>query len=387
MRPGHAGGEGAASPLASAAVGLRLIAALLSADARRPASWLAMVGTAIGTLLVSAMPAAWAMPLAWANGVVAAVVAIGHVPADAGLAASLSSARRMAIAWTVERAAWALLGLGLGWLASPDVTAGAVGIMAAVGAMAASLAVAVCRGGGCSTADAVSGVLGATVVSVLVTVGMMPRGAAIAQALVIPVWAALVVGLVAASVSSDRFPRLSREVTAGSGPLGHSLLRRWYDRLLMGGSLLAMVAWLLATEPHVALYGTVAALCVASLVFPEVLLAPVGAASAAWAHLAWQEGRPKPRWRRSQPMLLAAVVAGWPLLIATVLVPATRGIDAVLAAAGLACVVALASAGHAALMRQRIAGETVFALATLLVWLATVGLLQAFSAEMHLPIP
>jgi len=382
VRPGHAGGAEAASPLASAAVAGNLIAALISVDARRPASWLAMLGAANGILLIAAMPEGWAVLLAWANGVVAAVVAIGHVPADAGLAAGLAGGRRLAFVWTVERAAWALGGLGVGWLVSPGATAVAVVIAASAGGAGASLAVAVCRGRGCSTADAVSGVLGVTVVVMLIAAGMVPR---VPHGLSLLLWAVLAVGLVATSDASDRVPRLAREVTAGSGPLGHSPLRRWYDRLLMGGALVGMVGWLLATEPHVIAYGVVAVLGVASLVFPEVLLAPEGTAATAWTHLAWQEGRPTPRWRVVQPMLLAAVVTGWPLLIATVLVPATRGSDAVLAATGLASVVALAGAGHVALTRRKITGETAFAVATLLVWLVTVGILQAFFAEMNVP--
>ena len=385
MRSGHAGGAEAASPLASAAVVGNLLAALISVDARRPASWLAMLGAANGILLIAAMPEGWALLLAWANGVVAAVVAIGHVPADAGQAVGLAGARRLAIVWTVERAAWALCGLGLGWVVSLDATAVAVGIAAFAGGVAASLAVAVCRGRGCSTADAVSGVLGVTVVAVLIAAGMVPRVPGVAHGLLFLLWAVLAMGLVAACVAGDRVPRLAREVTAGSGPMGHSPLRRWYDRLLMGGALVGMVGWLLATEPHVIAYGVVAALGVASLVFPEVLLAAEGTAAAAWTHLAWQEGRRTPRWRVVQPMLLAAVVTGWPLLIATTLVPATRGIGAVLAAIGLASVVALAGAGHVALTRRRITGETAFAVAMLLVWLVTVGILQAFWAEMNVP--
>lgn len=387
MKPGHAGGERSASPPASAAVAVHLIAALVRVDARRPASWLAMAAAGSGLVLVLAMPQRWAVPLAWANGVVAALVAIGHVPAGAGLVAGLAGERRLAIAWTVARAGWPLLGLVLGGLASPHPTAVVVVITAAAGVTAASLAVAVCRGRGCSTADAVSGLLGVTVVAVGVTAGVLPHLPAIAQGLFLMIWTTLAVLLAATSVSSDRSATLPREVTAGSGPLGHAPLRRWYDRLLMVGALLGMVGWLLATEPHVALYGMVAALCVASLVFPEVLLAPEGTASAHWTHLAWQEGRRMPRWRALQPMLLAAVVTGWPLLIATVLVPATRGSDAVLAVGGLACVMALAGAGRAALVRQRLAGETVFAAATLLVWLAAVAISQAFLAEMPVPVP
>lgn len=361
-----------ASPAAGAwAPGLRLMGTLATADARRGASWLSAVGPAMALLLVQDLPSEVVFPLGWANGVLAAVLATGHVPRATGRIGGPGLDHRVTLAWTLERASWPCLGFVVLWSLGDAAAVGPC--WAGLGGVAASFVVlAGCRRFGCSTADAVSGTLALTVLAMLVAFDGPGPSSLIAGAVrFVSAWAVLAMALVATSAQVDRAAWLARDVGAGSGPLGFSELRRWYFRLMMAVALIGMVRWLFASEPKVGLYGLAGGLLAASFVLPEVLLSPSGASAGCWLHVAWQEGRRRSTWRMAQRSLLAAVVTGWPLMIALVLVPATRGAEALLAVGAIAAVVAVAGVTHAAVGRRLLCADTAFAMAALSVWWVT----------------
>ena len=361
-----------ASPTAGAwAQGLRLMGALVTADARRGASWLSAVGPALVLLLAHGLPSEVVFPLGWANGVLAAVLATGHVPRATGRIGGPGQDHRVALAWSLERAVWPCLAfMVVGILGG---TSAAQPCWAGVGGLAASgIVLAGCRRLGCSTADAVSGTLALTVMAMVVALDWPGQSSlTIGAVRFVTAWVVLAVALVATGAQVDRSAWLTREVAAGSGPLGFSELRRWYFRLMMAVVLIAMVRWLFASEPRVGLYGIAGGLLAASIVLPEVLLSPAGASAGCWLHVAWEEGGRRSTWREVQRSLLAAVVTGWPLMIALVLVPATRGAEALLAVAAIVAVVVVAAVAHAAVVRRLLSGDTAFAMAALSVWCAT----------------
>ncbi len=373
------------------AVILRLLWILAVVDARRGASWSVMLAAACGVLLVRLVPAELVLPIAWAHGVVIGVAAVGNVPRQLRCPASSFPPVGFSAIWMLERALWPVAGLWLGWswLIWKPPFESPMGVMlplAMGGVVAASAGLAGCRRLGCATADAASGVLSVTALATLAFMGLPQtlRGEQVNVVLLPVIWTTVLVLLLAAATQVDRHARLAREVTASSGPLGHSELRRWFYRLMMVGVLVGMVRWLLTTDPQVGLYGLVGGSLVASLVLPEVLLAPVTGPSAAWRQLAWVEGVQRSPWRRLQPWLVAAVVTGWPLLIAVALVPVVRGWMAVLAAASIACVVLTAMLAFLAVRRRLITADTAFAMTTVALWLAVVNGLTAFMPSVTL---
>lgn len=373
MRHAHAlGSRTRAAPAAGAWwVLLRLIGRLATADVRRGASWLSAACPALGLLALRDLPSDLVLPLGWATGLLAAVMATGHLPLTAGRIGVPGRERLVAWAWSLERAVWPSLGMAFVWgFGEPNLAVAGLG-----GLLAASVLLGACRRLGCSTADGISGTLAVTVVAAVIAFDWpdaLRMGVGIGRFLA--AWVGLAMGLVAASAQVDRSVSLPREGTAGSAMLGHSELRRWYHRLMMVAVLVAMVRWLFASEPEVGLYGLAGGLLAASLVLPEVLLASPGASADGWLALVGAAGGRRLFWQRWQRSVLAVVVTGWPLLIALLLVPATRSSEALLAAAAMAVVVVMAGGTHAAVRQRVLSGETAFAAAAIVIWgLAVLG--------------
>ena len=273
--------------------------------------------------------------------------------------------------WAVQRACWPLVGVSLGWWLCGGDALGEAWAVSIGGVFAAVGLLAGCRRVGCSPADAASGTLGVTVVATLALIGFPQqlRHVDLHVGPLLALWAAVAGGLLAGAAHVDHRHRLDRELTASSGPLGHSELRRWLFRLLMAGALFGMVRWLFSTEPQVALYGLVGGLLVAGFLLPEVLGSAAGPSADFWGHVAWREGSRRSPWRRWQPWLVAAVIPVWPLLIAVVLVPAVRGREALAAVAAIAAVVAAGMLAQFAVRRRLLAGDSACALALLTLWL------------------
>jgi hypothetical protein len=351
---------------------LRLIGRLATSDARRWACWLSAACPVLGLLALRDLPSHLVLPLGWATGVLAAVMAIGHLPLTAGLIGVPGRERLVAWAWSLERGLWPSLVMACMWvLGEPKVAAAGLG-----GLLGASLLLGACRRLGCSTADGISGTLALTVVASVIAShwpDAWQMGVGIGRFLT--AWVGLAMGLVAASAQVDRSVSLSREGTAGSAMLGHSELRRWFFRLMMAVVLVAMVRWLFASEPEVGLYGLAGGLLAASLVLPEVFLTSPGASADDWFAIVGEAGGRRSFRQRWQRSMLAVVVTGWPLLIAVLLVPATRNVETVLAAAAMAVVVVVAEGTRAAVRQRWLSGETAFAVAAIVIWgLAVLGI-------------
>jgi hypothetical protein len=381
------GSHGADSRAARVAVwggGLRLVPFAVHVDARRASNWLALAGPIIGLLTLPQVSDAVRVMVVWAGGVVSGVIATGVLPGSRGMPIPAISGRRLQrieYGWLLERLAWPLLGaliacVGTGLKADGGIVAALCG-----GILASGLLMAGCRGVGCSDADAASGTLGITVAAVAVTHSFLPglsAGAASAVAVgwLAAVWMVLALFFLTAAAQLDRRVAITRDLAINGVPLGHSEIRRWMVRLMMICGLLSMVRWLFSTEPSVENYGIPGVLFAASLMFPEAILLPLESQPWLRTHIAWVEGRQRSLWRHSHAWLLPAVVMGWPLLIAVVLAPASRGSETVLVASGVFCVVAFALAGNLAVAKGWMLRETAFAIIVLVAWHATAGCLE-----------
>lgn len=344
----------------------RLLMLAARIDARRGASWLAAVTSAVGLLLLESASTSLLIPLAWAHGAVVAVIAAG-APPD-GLVGRVGFRRDVLVglSWAVERVAWPLIGVAAVLAAGGPASGLPVAVMAAA---ATAMLLWGCRRLGSSAADAASGVLGVTLIGAMMAASdslraWPPLPAAAGS------WSVLAVGLLGLVSRADGRDRLPRETTAAGGPLGDSELRRWYLMLMMAGTMLGMVRWLFDPEPLVGRYGVASGFLVASCVVPDAMLVAAGASSASWRHVASVAGRRQPSWQQLQTWLLPAAVAVWPLLVAVVLVPASRGMPAVLTVGAVAAGLAVAAMGRLAVTRRGIAAETAFAVTVSLIWLA-----------------
>lgn len=355
----------------------RLLVLAATVDVRRTASWIAAMTSAAGLFLLQNADAEVSLPLAWAHGAVMAVVARGGLSSD--MAAGLCGGRNaaVALAWALERAVWPLLGVAFVLVAGRGQPV--VGLAAALGCAAASLLLASCRLLRCSASDAASGTLTVTAVASLLLMRLPSDVAVRATPILIigGVWGSLAGGLVGLVVQADRRSRLGRESAAGGGPTGTSELRRWYLRLLMAVVLLGMVRWLFASKPLVGVYGVAVGLLVAGLTLPDAVLLFPGGGCDCWRSLARSLGQPTSRRFQFQAWLLPAIVAVWPLLVAVVLVPATRNLSAALATVALGVIVLLAGIGRRAVARRWCSRDTALAAVACVVWLATLdGFLQ-----------
>ncbi len=351
----------------------RLLVLVATVDIRRGASWIAAIASAAGVFLLQNADAEAFLPLAWAHGAVMAVVARGDL--SSGLAAGVSGRRNavVAVAWAVERAVWPLLGVAFVLVAGRGQPA--AGLAAALGCASASWLLAICRLLRCSASDAASGTLAVTVLTSLLLM-RFPSAVGVRAAplpIILGAWAGIAGGLVGLVGQADSRSRLGRESAAGSGPTGTSELRRWYLRLLMAAALLGMVRWLFAFEPVVGVYGVAIGLLVAGFTLPDAVLLYPGGACDCWKSLARSVGQATPRRFRFQAWLLPAVVAVWPLLVAVVLVPATRNLSAALTMLALGVMVLVAGIGRRAVARGWCSRDTALAAAACLVWLATLA--------------
>ena len=87
----------------------RWLALLARIDARRPASWLALLAAAGGVVSAALTPVPAAVALGWWGGTLAVVTALGELPDDEQWSGMPTPP------WLAGRLLWPLAGWGLGW--------------------------------------------------------------------------------------------------------------------------------------------------------------------------------------------------------------------------------------------------------------------------------
>lgn len=371
---------------------------LAACDARRPASWIALaLGGWIGWRLAVAS-AACAGAAAVLGAAVAAVVAIGDLPAGSLLPGRATTSRGWSPPWAAERAAWPLAGILIGrCLCGGDVGPAVAG--AAFGTLLAVLTCEAVRHAGAKAADAASLTIVAAVVSVAITVAAGVPGAVATAA----VWS-LLDGLMwawarfhtsaeveptAGTASGDGLlagiEGLQADVLPASGPLRRSL-----TAAAMAAALAMMAGWLVF-EPagqvaadgrsgDAALaWGLLAAAWFLGLAVPQATLQDGAAGAAAWDRLLrsaaradrgagrsrrWLVGpRPGPvRCAAGVAWSLAAILA-WPAAIsaAVSLAVPSAAYPPLAVVVGLAILATVVTAGVAVTTGAGATRETAFA--------------------------
>ncbi len=338
----------------------------MAIDARRPASWLALLAGAAAGWSCGGIGAGTGDGAAIAGAVLsaaaAAVAAIGDLPLDLVAAPVLSSRRgwRWAAAWAVERAFWPLAGFVAGLLpfAARD-NAGLVLASGVFGGLAAAVTVARVRLAAAGAADAASLTLAIAVASAAASVatrgGPLVAAAAAAAAWGVcgglagawsrAVWALggppadAFAGPGTVPVAEPARGPLARDPFPAAGPLRHVL-----ERLAMAAALVAMAGWLVLEPEHAgsrlpaaAAWACLSAAWLAALVVPQATLQDGAAGADAWQRLfraaaargprrggdelPWSFGRcvgdvrPGPVRFAAGAALAQAAILGWPPLV------------------------------------------------------------------------
>jgi len=355
---------------------LRVCVCCLPAEARRPASWLALAcvlgaGVALSVPDTPGRPPPGGVPAASAAlvaGAAAAIAAVGDVP---NATARGPHVRSLVVAATICRSTWPLVpavalglaGLSVGvWLAAAVPLAATSSILlrradADAAESAGVVLVAACVAS--ATHAAVSMNVAAPLdVAVAAAAGVAGFGAVMVAAVS---WLATAPSSAHSLDAGSWTPADTIEALgwpAGSGRLGGGLLIA-----SMIAALLGMAGWLFLAPERSGWYGLLAACCFVALAAPRATLAwgAVGsiARSRLLATVAGPGLRSAPQWR--VPITTAAILA-WPPLVAAGVVGGEQATDRLwLVAEVLAWGVALAVVTTAAL-RLGAGRETVLAI-------------------------
>lgn len=292
--------------LESARRSVALLLIVVRSDARRPASWIALVAAAAAAVTLSGIADAMVVARAIVCGGLAAAAAVGSLAvADAALGT--------AAVWWVARCAWPVVGVVAG--------AVAVGGVAAVTMIAAALlttlahAVATRRGAAPAEATGVAIALAATAAGA----ATWAADAGIAAASAGASW--LVLAIVAMAVSGVRYPdplASAVSLTVRDRAVGGSTL----TRLAMATTLAAMVICYFLVAERAAWYAAVAVGWFIALAVPAATIGP-GAAGAANRGLLLRSAAGAPRLPGTLPHALGAIathaaILGWPAGVAAV---------------------------------------------------------------------
>ena len=281
-------------------MGRRVGAVRLRVSARRPASWLALAGTAAATWCIAGRAEGSWPALAIAAGAIGGAVALGSVPRDGDAA------------WAAWRAAWPVAGGLIGWLASGAALAtGAVPAAVTTACSATVVAVVAASRSGCAPADAAGCGLAAGLGAAAAAAGCQ---ASSSPNFAWPLVAAACFGLVTAAVRRLR-RRAAEAVARPRGPLAGAV-----PGVAMASALVAMVVFLFLA-PHVAWgYAAVAAAWLLVVVVPRAALGPGCDGERerrALMTTAGRRGRPEVSAARLMAAYTAVLV--WPPLVAAVL--------------------------------------------------------------------
>jgi hypothetical protein len=373
---------------------------LVRIDARRPASWLALLGGAVAA--AAAMVGGGADHAAQSlvgvlAGALAAVAAIGDLPIDAG-GTIAGGRRRGAVVWAGARAAWPLAGMAAGVAVAGAMfpSASSSGCLAGLllGSLGATIVVSVSRIAGAKAADAASLAFLLAAASAGLTLACYLVWLALGGAAWLW-WRAWAAGdPFTAAVAGPASDVLHVDALPANGPLRENLAR-----IAMASMLAAMAGWLVSQIEHAGrthgldraavAWGLLSAAWFMGLVVPQALLQDGATGAGGWdrlfrtaaraaggaAGMAAGTGRPRSsawrlRWPRPGRTRFAAGVAlsqaailGWPPLVCAALSLAVpeRALPPAAIVAGLA--VAAASVAAAAALGAAVAAsrETVYA--------------------------
>ena len=288
-------------------VALRVIPVLLRIDARRPASWLALVAAVAGGWWLAMLTPAGEMPLCAAalGGAILAVAALGDLPLSA-------CAPWGAAVWAGSRAVWPAVGVVAGAAARlalsgvPWQSRLAVAIAGLIGIVAATVTVSVARRSGASAADAASLALVAAGAAAACGWLVQSRGGDVSDLVVVGI-AAIVCVAVAALVA--RRCNVVRPARA---------LRTALTLAAMATALVGMVAWLFLDPDRAALDLAVSLAWFVALAVPAATLGDGVSHLSGWRLLG--VGR-----MRALVVSLAsdAAILAWPPLVAAAVMAAT----------------------------------------------------------------
>lgn len=363
----------------------------LPIDARRPASWLGVVCTALGAAAAGGAVAGVTPPraaLAIVAGAAAALAAIGDPP---GATMRPRPDPRLLMAATLSRSVWPLGG------AAAAALVGAPGAFAAAlggAVVAAAATILILRRAGADAAEAAGATLFAAATAAAAA-GAMPattRAPGLALPAAVTAWVAVVVAAVAWTRGGVRPTEWTGTEAieaigwpAASGRLGAGLVA-----VSMIAALFGMAGWLFLAPDRSGWYGTLALACFVALAVPRATLA-WGAIGAGRRRLVLKTaaGAPPgghglarridclvgagflgPEWRVPAS---AAAILGWPPLVAAGVVGGTEAADRVGLVAALFAWGAGLAVGTALVLRAGASRETALAVA-LLVALAASGL-------------
>jgi hypothetical protein len=360
----------------------RRIVALLPivarADARRAASWIVMAAAAAAAWALGGGEPAAVVPAAIACGGLAAVAALGPLPA---------ADRGTSDATWLARIGWVMAGGGAGAvagaLAGPSAAAAwGAGVLL----VAAALTGAVVRGAvarGAAAADAAS--LGLSIAAAAAAAATLPVPASRAAAIGFACW---LLFATAAALTAGHWRSVEPAAPGGPGRteaagLGRGPAGVWLTWLAMASTLGAMVACYFLAAEHAWRYAAFAAGWFVALAVPAATIAAGPRDAGERAGLVRSApGRarlPGTLGHALGTVAWVAAILGWPAVVAAVL----WGADAaspggpLAAVALLAALVALVAAAIWAAFAWRLSGETALALLATAVMAAIIAALPA----------
>jgi hypothetical protein len=332
----------------------RLVAAALSADRIRPASWLAAAAAGVTAAVITMLPVGptW-LPAILAVGGIAAVAAIGDPPR--GVAGP-------AWAWVAGRAVWPAAAAVLGAAVVTAATARFPSAMLwawatmSVAAVAATVAFRF----GATAADAASLALASVAVGAVAAAGVPASSLAARGA--IGVGAALVVpAVVAAGLTTT-------QLRSGEAP-GPGAITALLGGVAMASTLAGMVAWLFLAPEQSGRYTLLVGTWFVVLAVPQSVL---GCGSPDEERRRRLAAQPQPlAWKTAG---LHAAVLGWPLVVAAVLAgDAATAADRLLVVAILAGAAGVTAAVTTAVLGVGGTRDTAFALVLGIACLSAAG--------------
>ena len=317
----------------------RWLALLARIDARRPASWLALLAAAGGVVSAALTPVPAAVALGWWGGTLAVVTALGELPDDEQWSGMPTPP------WLAGRLLWPLAGWGLGWgfiavVWGEDAWPAGGALAAGIVAGGAAIRVALAWKARAADASSLALVLGGTAAA-----GALAVPANTPDAWCLPsaslAWISAAIICVAVAVSQSRLAPADRRThhSADEPPVLPVIgpLRRRLNSSAMVAALLGMVGWLFLDPTRAADFHTMTLAWFVCLAVPLATLGDGAMHAHAWRWLyrsapvrfpaarstgvmprLWRPRLGSESFSRVTVVSLAAILA-WPALVAALI--------------------------------------------------------------------